>query len=87
MATILGIISLASLGAVLFLTYQKGGEATPGYGLTGILATVFSVIGLVLGILTAREKKYYRFFPLLGIVLNGLVLLEIGFILYLGVKL
>lgn len=84
MSTILGIISLASMWAVIFLTYQKDGEATVGYGVTGILAVCFSLAGLVLGILTAKEKKYFKIFPVLGILLNVVVLIGIGFILYMG---
>jgi len=84
MATILGIISMASLGIVLYLTYQRNGEATVGYGVTGLLATIFSVVGLVLGILTVRDKGFYRLFPWLGIVLNLIVLGSISFMLYFG---
>ena len=46
MATILGVISLAALGTVVFMSYLGGGEAKTGYGFTGLFATVFSVAGL-----------------------------------------
>lgn len=84
MATILGIISTVSLGIVVYLTYQRGGEATVGYGVTGLLATIFSIVGLILGILTVRVKEYYRLFPWLGIVLNLVALGCISFMLYFG---
>lgn len=84
MSTILGIISLVSLIVVVYLAYQTGGEAENGYGMTGLLATIFSLIGLILGIVTVREKSYYRLFPWLGVALNLLVLGSISFILYLG---
>ena len=87
MSVILGIISLVSLGIVIFYSYQKGGEATAGYGLTGILAAIFSLTGLVLSIIALKEKKYYKFFPVLGIILNLVVLAEIGLILYVGANL
>ena len=70
MSVILGIISLGSVILVLYLTSRAGGEAANGYGVTGLLATLFSFVGLILGILTVRENVYYRFFPILGIVLN-----------------
>ena len=82
MATILGIISTVSLGLVVYLTYQRGGEATVGYGVTGLLATIFSMVGLGLGIVTVRDKSYYRIFPWLGVVLNATVLGSISFLLY-----
>ena len=84
MSTILGMISLASLCAVVYLTYLSGGEAPNGYGVTGILATIFSFVGLVLGIITVRDKSYYRLFPWLGVILNLLVLGGISLILYMG---
>ena len=84
MSTILGIISTVSIGIVLYLTYLRGGEATVGYGVTGLLATLFSLVGLILGVLTVRNKEYYRLFPWLGIVLNLLALGSISFILYFG---
>ncbi|MCM1065356.1 MAG: DUF6142 family protein [Eubacterium sp.] len=84
MATILGIISLVSMGIVLFMTYRNDGEAAVGFGFTGLLATIFSVVGLGLGIVTFQDKDYYRFFPVLGILLNLAALGGIGFILYVG---
>lgn len=87
MAVILGIISLAGLGIVVFRAYLSGGEATVGYGFTGLLATLFSMIGLSLGVATAREKDYYRFFSVLGILLNLAALGSISLILYAGAKL
>ncbi len=84
MSTILGIISTVSLGIVVYLTYRQGGNATVGYGVTGLLATLFSIVGLTLGIFTVRNKEYYRLFPWLGVGLNLLALGSISLILYLG---
>ena len=84
MSVILGIISLGSVFLVVYLTSRAGGEAANGYGVTGLLATLFSFVGLILGVLTVRENIYYRFFPVLGVVLNVLCLVCISIILYLG---
>lgn len=84
MATILGTISLVSLGIVLFMTYRSGGEAAVGFGFTGLFATLFSVIGLGLGIVTFQDKNYYRLFPVLGTTLNLAALGGISLILYVG---
>ena len=70
MSTILGVISLVSLGIVTYLSYSQGGVMHGGYGVTGVLATVYSLIGLILGVLTLRDKDIYRFFPVLGTILN-----------------
>ena len=87
MATILGIISLASLGIVVFRAYLGDGETPVGYGFTGLLATLFSFVGLCMGIVTVTEKDYYRLFPVLGILLNLLALGSVSLILYAGTNL
>ena len=80
MSTILGGISLVSLGIVTYLSYSQGGVMHGGYGVTG-------VIGLILGILTLREKDIYRIFPVLGTILNVVALGGVSFLLYLGSRL
>ena len=87
MATILGIISLAALGIVVFRAYLGDGETTVGYGFTGLLATLFSFVGLCIGIVTVKEKDYYRLFPVLGILLNLIALGSVSLILYAGANL
>lgn len=84
MSAILGMISLVSIVVVVYLAYLAGGEAQNGYGVTGLLAAVFSLVGLILGVVTVRDKSYYRFFPWLGVILNLVTLAGISFILYLG---
>ena len=85
MAAILGIISLVSLGIVVYLTYLRDGQAQNGYGVTGLLAAVFSLAGLVLAIISFREKDNYMLFPWLGLLLNVAALGSVVLILYLGV--
>ena len=87
MSTILGVISLVSLGIVTYLSYSQGGVMHGGYGVTGVLATVYSLIGLILGVLTLRDKDIYRFFPVLGTILIVISLGGISFLLYLGSRL
>ncbi len=84
MSAILGGISLLSFAAVLFLAYKRGGEVPNGYGVTGILIALFSVIGLILGLRTVREPEKYHFFAWLGMVLNGLALAGISLVVYVG---
>lgn len=82
MGMILGIISLAAMIAVIFLSYKRGGNVPAGYGFTGLFAVVFSVVGLVLGITSMREKNQFLLFPVIGIILNGVALVLIGALLY-----
>ncbi len=46
MSTILGLISLGALIAAVYFTFRAGGQAMVGYGVTGLLAAVFSLAGL-----------------------------------------
>lgn len=87
MSTILGVISLVSIGIVIYLSYRVGGVMHGGYGVTGLLATIYSLIGLILGIVTIRDKDIYRIFPVLGTVFNFAALAGISFLLYLGNRL
>lgn len=85
MSAILGIISTASLCYVVYLAYRSGGEAPAGYGMTGLLAAVYSLAGLILGIIAVRDKDNYRFFPRMGVLLNLLALGGVSFLLWMGI--
>lgn len=84
MSTILGLISSVSLGIVLYLTYLSGGNAPLSYGMTGLLAMIFSLTGISLGILTVQEQDNFKLFPVMGIILNMATLLILAFIVQLG---
>lgn len=87
MATILGCISLISLVLVIYLSYLTNGSGYGSTGMTGFFITLFSAVGLLLGILTVMEKERYLLFPVLGIVLNLVALAGISLILYAGASL
>lgn len=82
MSTVFGAISTVSFLATIYLTYRKEGNATVSYGVAGLLITIFSLTGLILGIMAAFEKDRYHLFDYLGIGLNILILAGISFILY-----
>ncbi len=84
MSTILGLISNVSLGIVLYLTYLRAGNAPISYGLTGLLAAIFSMVGLILATLAMKEKDTFRLFPTLGIILNLAALGVLAFLVQLG---
>ena len=84
MGMILGVISLVSLGVVIVLSYQKGGEIPGGYGVTGLLAFLFSATGLGLGISEIVKRENYRFFPWAAVILNALNITGIAILLYAG---
>ena len=67
-------------------TDKNKGAAPMQYGSVILLSMVFSIVGMVLGILAMLEKDIFRMFPVLGIVLNSLTLIAGCMILYIGVR-
>lgn len=84
MATILGVIDLVALVYIVYLTYQNGGVALARYGTSGLLITVFSFVGLILGILSKSEPDRFYLFSYLGILFNIAALGGVSYILYAG---
>lgn len=84
MSVILGIVGLVYLILAVYGTYQSGGEAGSNYGLVGLLVTLFSAGGLILGVLAKSEPDKYPLFSYLGIGVNIVVLGLVSFILYAG---
>ena len=83
-ATILGLIDIATLIYIVYLTYCNGGISLPRYGSTALLITIFSFVGLILGILSKSEPDRFYFFSYAGILLNILALAGISFVLFAG---
>ncbi len=86
MSAILGCISVTALITAVVFTYNDGGQAQLRYAAAAMVAAVFSVAGLVLGIMSRMEKDIFKLFPNLGIVLNSLSIAFIIFILVLGLS-
>lgn len=84
MSTVLGVISTASMVVVLYLSFLLQGQTPISYGLTGLLALLMSVVGEVLGIMTAFERDRFKLFPIIGIVLNLVAIFIVGFVFYMG---
>lgn len=84
MATALGTISLAAVILSVFFTYKTREKAPMQYGSSLLLATIFSITGIVLSVLAIREKENYRFLPYVGMILNCLVMILNSFILFAG---
>lgn len=86
MSAILGMIAAVSVFLAVYFTYLNGGSAPMQYGCVILLSLIFSIIGMVLGIKAFTEKDIFRFFPIVGVVLNALSIISGGFILYIGVS-
>jgi len=84
MATILGVLDLAALIYIVYLTYLNDGVALARYGTSGLLITVFSFVGLILGIVSKTEPDRFYLFSYLGILFNIAALGGVSFVLYAG---
>ncbi|MBO5032459.1 MAG: hypothetical protein J6D08_11345 [Lachnospiraceae bacterium] len=84
MSTILGILSIVTFAAAVYLSYLHKGQASDRYGAAGLLAAVFMIVGLGLGIWSFTEKDKFKLFPVLGIVLNIIAFGMLSLILYAG---
>ena len=84
MSFILGILSIVTYVTAIYLSYLGGGESSERYGAAGVLASVFMLVGISLGIWSCMEKDRFKLFPVLGIVLNVIAFFILSLILYAG---
>ncbi len=84
MSTVLGILSFGTLGTAIYLSYVDGGVSSERYGAAALLAVLFMLVGVILGIWSATEKDKFRFFGVLGIIINSAAFGVLSLILYAG---
>ena len=74
------VISLVVLVLCCYLSWQSRGNGGLGIGLAGMAAFLTSVAGVWLAVKGAKKKDVHMRFPMLGGILNGMLIL-----LYLGI--
>ena len=84
MSTALGALSIFTIIYSIYLSFLGGGEAQAKYAWAVLFCLVYSVAGLILGIISRMERDIFLVFPNLGIVLNILSLIGIGTLLILA---
>ncbi len=84
MSTVFGVLSIASLVTLVYLSYLRGGQVPVNYGIAMILALVFAIVGCLLGVFAWQEREKFKVFAIIGLVLNGVALLSVSGILYAG---
>ncbi|MBR5969798.1 MAG: hypothetical protein IK016_05550 [Lachnospiraceae bacterium] len=83
------VISVMSFSAVILavvLTVRGTGGASASAAAGILLALIYAIAGLILGILSRLEREVYLLFPRLGIFLNAAAIVCIGGILFLGFR-
>lgn len=84
-STILAVISFVTLIILLVMSFYKAGEIDSSYGATAFLCTVYSGVGIILGLIGKNEPDKYYHFAHLGILWNVINLLFVSAILYAGI--
>ena len=84
LSAVLGCISVTTYILAVVFTYKNGGQALMQYAAAAFVAAIFSVVGLVLGIMSRFEKDIFKFFPNVGIILNTLAVLFVTFLIVLN---
>jgi len=84
MSAVLGATSVGALIAAVWFTYRDGGQAQVKYAAAALVAAVFSVVGLILGIMSRFERDIFKLFPNTGIALNLISIIFVICILVLG---
>lgn len=84
MSTILGVLSSASLILAAYLSYMDKGAENMRYGCACLLALLFAIIGVILGVVGRTEKDKFYLFSYVGIALNLVAVGMVSLILYAG---
>ena len=84
MSIVLGAISVCTIACAIFFSYKNAGQAKPSYGAAVFLCVIYSLAGLVLGIMSRLERDIFKLFPNAGIILNSLSLIGMGILFYLA---
>ena len=81
----LGLMSLVAVILVILLAFRNGGEAKLSYGLTVVVAFVFSIAGMVCSVKGRMMPDTYKFFSTFGIAINGINIFLMIYILGRGI--
>lgn len=81
---ILSVIAAVALLSSVKAAFDAGGQADIKYGVAVLLAFAYSIAGLVLGILAMKQKKIFKIFPTLGIMVNTINILTVVLLTILG---
>ena len=86
MSMILGVIIALSLVSASVVSYIRQGEVPDKFGGALFVTFVFAVAGLILGGLARNEADKLKTIPTVAIALNSLVILALGFFLWIGLN-
>lgn len=86
MSVILGTISLISLIYCFSVSYHTEGAVSERFGPALIVTLVFAIVGMVLGVAGRREIDKFKLIPTIGIITNGVAVVVLGFLMWIGLR-
>lgn len=84
-STLMAIIAIALLIIAVMFSFKAAGNGGEEVGTMALLSAVFSVFGLITGLLSYREYDRYYTFSLIGSLLNGIVTILLVMLLFVGI--
>lgn len=81
---IAGVISLISFLIIISIVLKTGGNVDERFGAAGFMSCLFSVAGVIIGIISLVEKETFRFFPRLGTAISLITAFLWGGVIYVG---
>ncbi len=83
-SAVIGLIVMAGFLSVSICSGMAGGKGGFVLGLIGILLFCLSVFGFVLSYLSFKKKDIFFRFPVIGMILNGIMMVILLIIYMLG---
>jgi ABC-type transport system involved in cytochrome c biogenesis permease subunit len=84
-SVILAVSSFITIMILFLVSSQQQGNSGIMIGLIGILAFFLSVLGLILAVISAREKEIHYTFPIIGMGFNGILMIIYMIIYVVGI--
>ena len=84
MSAVFGLIAGISVLYSLYEVFHDPGQSMIRYGMAILFALLFSLAGMVLGIMSKMEQDRFYVFSWIGMILNGVTILGICLIVYAG---
>ncbi len=67
-AFLLSLLSAVSFAVVIFLSFREDGKGSMYLGSAGVTSMVFSILALILAVISLREENSFKLFPYLATV-------------------
>lgn len=83
-SVVMGIFAFLCLILSILLTFRSKSAASGGYAVGAFLGLAYAICGLVMGILSGRERDIYVVFPRAGVLINAMALLSVCGVVALG---